>query len=228
MSCSSSQTAPASVSSTGDSPSGIDCFCMGLHGKVLPAKLLQRGVLFPLVCRFCQNPALTLAAHSLVWASICTSLGFSRVCRWIFAPLWTFTGCRSTATLTTVFTTSFKGICSNTWSTSSLSFPTEPSVCRVACLTCSHYSLLWLQLLLPCNFLPLLKYVFPVPLPLMSSVLASARPVLELAGIGLARHKENLPPIRCWLWGRGMLLPQNYINSFLIHGSYSLAFSLLG
>lgn len=62
-SCSSSQTAPTCVSSTGYSSSGGDCFCMGPHGETLPAKLFQCGVLFPLVCRSCQEPALALTAH---------------------------------------------------------------------------------------------------------------------------------------------------------------------
>lgn len=73
----------------------------------------------------CSNTGCSLG-HGPLWASICTSVGFSRVCRWISAPLWTSMGYRSTGTLTTVFTTSFRETCSNTWITSSPSFPTDP------------------------------------------------------------------------------------------------------
>lgn len=171
---------------------------MASHGKVLPAKLL------PVWCPLCIGQQVLPGAcsntgcsqsHSLLWAYICTSVGLSRVCRWIFAPLWTSMGCRSTACLATVFTTSFREICSNTWSTSSPSIPTDPGVCRAASLACSHSSLLWLQLLLSSNFLALLRYVFPLPLSLMSSVLASGMawrwPALALSDMGEA------PTCRC-------------------------------
>lgn len=45
------------------------------------------------------------------------------------APLWASMGCRGTAFLTMVFTTSFRGKCFGTWNTSSL-FSTDFGICR--------------------------------------------------------------------------------------------------
>ena len=82
--------------------------------QVLPANLLQHGLLYPWGHRSCQEPAPAWASHrvtasfghppALAWGPL------SRGCRWISAPLWTSMGCRGTACLTMVFPMGCRGI----------------------------------------------------------------------------------------------------------------------
>jgi len=193
MGCSSSQTAPAWVPSTGCSPSGTGCSSVGpprghtscqqtssgmgssLHGSTGPGRsLLQHGLSLE-----SQPPS---GIH-LLRRGI-PSTGY----RWRSAPPWTSMDCRGTACLTIVFIMNCKGrLCSGVWSTSSPSFFTDLGVCRVVSLTLSHSSLL--TALLP-QFFPLLKYVITeaLPLSLIGLALTSGGSVLEPAGTGFITH----------------------------------------
>lgn len=70
--------------------------------QVLPANLLQLGLLSPCSHRSCQEPALTLASYCgviLFWASSCSGVGSHVGCRWISVPPWTSTGCKGISAL---------------------------------------------------------------------------------------------------------------------------------
>ena len=127
--------------------------------------------------------------HSLLRASICSSMGSFPACRWISAPLWSSMGFRGTTCLTMSLLHRLQGnLCSSDWSTSSPSFFTDLGVCRVVSLTSSHSSLS--TTVSSQVFFPLLKYVIPEVLPplLMGSALASGAFVLEPAGTGFIKH----------------------------------------
>jgi len=85
-----------------------------MGSQVLPANLLQHGLLSPRVHRSCQEPALhgKLTTVSQPPSGIhLLQCGVPFVgCRWVSAPLWTSVGCRGTAFLTMVFSTSCRGI----------------------------------------------------------------------------------------------------------------------
>ncbi|KAK4818526.1 hypothetical protein QYF61_014362 [Mycteria americana] len=112
--------------------------------QVLPANLLQCGLLSPRVHRSCQEPAPAWASHGVTvsfgctpapawgppWPAvdICSTVGLHGL-QWISAPPWASMGCRGTACLTTAFTSGCKGsLCSGAWSTSCPSFSTALDV----------------------------------------------------------------------------------------------------
>jgi len=117
--------------------------------------------------------------------------GLPAGCRWISAPPWTSMGCRGTACLTRVFSTSCRGKLSALAPVAPppCSYFTDLGVCRAVSLTSSHSSLLS-AVLLQLFFFPLLKHVITEALlpSLIALALASSRSVLELAGTGSIRH----------------------------------------
>ena len=128
--------------------------------QVLPANLLQRGLLSPWGHRSCQEPAPARASHgvtasfghppALVWGPPWAAGGYllHRGPPWAAggqpASPWSSPGAAG------------ESLCSGAWSTSSPSFFTDLGVCRVVFLTYSNSSL-WLQLLFCSNFSPFLN-----------------------------------------------------------------------
>jgi len=138
------------------------------HGSFPRGAVLQEqaaAVWVPLgVTSPASNPALTWAPLSTgpqVLPGACSSAGLptgsqppsgihllwhgvpSTGCRWVSAAPWTFTGCRDTACLTMVFSTSCKGrVSARTFRTPPPpSFFTDLGVCRVVSITLFHSSL---------------------------------------------------------------------------------------
>ncbi|KAK4827158.1 hypothetical protein QYF61_015112 [Mycteria americana] len=156
--------------------------------QVLPANLLQRGILSPWIHRSCQRPALAWASHGvtasfgihLLWCGVLHGLQVD-ICSTI-NPM----GCRGTSLPHHGLHHGLQGnLCSGAWSTS-----TPPSSLTLvsAELFLSHTltPLLWLPF--HSSFFPLLKYVIPEALPpsLMGSALASGGSILELAAVKAA------------------------------------------
>jgi len=71
---------------------------------VLPANLLQHGLLSPQVLAVTCSKTGSPWGHSLLQASTCSGVRSFTGCRWMSAALWTSMGCRRTACLTMVFT----------------------------------------------------------------------------------------------------------------------------
>jgi len=126
-------------------------------------------------------------AHSLLWASTCSSVGSSKDCRWISVPLWTSMDCRGITYLTMVFFTGCRGICAPV--------PGAPPP-SPASRTLLSAELFLSHILIPLSgcscrglgFFLILKYVMTEVLSpsLMSLALTSSRSVLEPVDIGSA------------------------------------------
>ena len=176
MGCSSSQTAPEWVPSTGCSPSGTDCSSMGppLGSQILPGNLLQNGLL-------------SLRVHG------CFPLGIHVLWHGLFPRLQL--GICSTVDLHGLQGDSLPhhglfhrlqgNVFSGAWTTSSPSFFNELGVCRVLTPLSSCKNALT-------QFVFLLNYVVPEALPmlLMGLALASSGSVLEPSGIVLLDIRE--------------------------------------
>jgi len=203
MGCSSSQTAPVWVPSTGCSPSGTGCSSEGPPQDHKPCQQTCSSMGFSLLgfpgpvrsllqCRLAMGSQLTSGIHLLQHgvSSTCSSMGSSTGYRWISAPLWTSMDCKGTTCLTMVFIIGCKGKISALVSQAPppLSFFTDLGVCRVVSLTSSHSSLFTAVSLH--GFFPLLKYVITeaLPLSLIGLALASGGSILEPAGTGFIRH----------------------------------------
>ena len=191
MGCSSSQIVPAWAFPMGWSPSGTGCCSMG--SQVLPANLLQCGLLSPLVYRSWQKPAPAWVLHSLLWTQPPA------------LPWGPFHGLQ----MEICFTVDLHGLqgdslchhgllhglqgnlCTSAWSTSSPSFCTDHGVCRIVLYILTHLS--WCKLLLYRVFC-LLMYVITEALPvlLMGSDLTSDSSVSEPSDTGSVRHRGSL------------------------------------
>jgi len=154
-----------------------------MGSQVLPANLLQRGLLSPRGHRSCQEPAPGRAFHGvtdsfrpihLLWSvvlhglqvDICSTMDLHGLQGYNLPHHGLHHGLQG-------------NLCFGTWITSSSSFFTDLGVCRVVSLTCS-YSSLPLQMPLHVLFL-LLNYVItetPPPSP-MGLALASSGSILE-------------------------------------------------
>jgi len=118
-----------------------------MGSQALPANLLRCELLSPWVRRSWQEPAPAQAPHGVTQPPSGIHLLRHGVpsmgCRWRSAPPWICMGCRGTACLTTVFSTSCKGRLSAPASQTPPppSFFTDLGVYRVVSLTSSHSSL---------------------------------------------------------------------------------------
>jgi len=123
--------------------------------QVLPANLLQYGLLSPWLHRSCQEPAPAWALHGVT-----ASFGHPRTAEWISAAPWISMDCRGTTYFTMIIFTGCSGVSALTPGAPPppQSFFTNLGVCRGVSLTDSHSSLLD-AVTVESFFLPLLKYV---------------------------------------------------------------------
>lgn len=159
--CGSLWTTPVQVPSTGCSPSGTDCssvgFTTGSQALTVWAPHCMRLQVLPGAWF-----GMGLAQHHRLFGQPFSGMGSSTGWRWISDPLWTSMGCRSTAV--------------SPWSTWRDAGESLPQILEhlLPLLHCSAELLLSLilthlafgcNLLLCCEFFPLLNYVIPEVLP---------------------------------------------------------------
>lgn len=168
--------------------------------------------------KFCQQAFSRVGftqGHSFLQVSTCSGMGSTRGCRWISVPLWSFMGCRSTASYPTVFIMGCMGISALVPGASPA--PPTPLTLESAELFVSHIltSLSWQELLLCSNFWPF-KNLIPEALPqsLMGSALVSSWSTLKQCGIGFVRHGGS-PPHSPALSKPGHINPVQRVIPFL-------------